>query len=131
MKQGTLRGFGTEYLTGAVPPVDMPYHIVALCRDEADAVSQCIAFAKARFGYTQLDVAKLCGWRSDNHLSAYKRGTAALTDDPRRWKRFAQVTGCNLLEQYQQSKDITGRMAGQVSDNERNKAMLAAMLRAA
>jgi hypothetical protein len=131
MKQGNLRGFGTEYLTGAVPPIDMPPDIVAICRNEADAIDRSIAFAKARFGYTQLDIAKLCGWKSDNHLSAYKKGTATLTDDPRRWKRFAQVTGCNLLEQYQEAKATTGRMTGQLSDNERNKAILAAMLRAA
>lgn len=126
MKQHLLRGFGASYLSGAVPPVDMPDEVVAMCDgDEAAAILHSINFAKARFGYTQLDIAKLCGWVSDNHLSAYKKGTA---DMPRKHHaRFAQVTGCNLLMQVRKLK----RQQGKQTANDRNEAVLAQMLRVA
>lgn len=129
MKQGNLRGFGAGYLSGATPPADMPDEVVTLCRSEADAILHSINYAKARFGYTQLDIAKLCGWKTDNHLSAYKRGKAQLTDDDQRWHRFAQVTGCNLLAQYQARHALTRR--GHETANELARAVLAQMLRAA
>lgn len=129
MKQGHLRGFGRPYLSGAVAPVEMPDAVVTLCKTEADAIGHSINFAKARFGYSQLDIAKLCGWRSDNHLSAYKRGVAPMPEKRRR--SFAQVTGCALLAQYELRQQTLREASGQLTENERARAVLAAMLMAA
>lgn len=125
MKQHSLRGFGESYLTGATPPADMPEHIVGLCKSEADAILHSINYAKARFGYSQRDVAKLCGWRTGSHLSDYKAGREEM---PRKhWQRFAQVTGCNLLRQYRQRL----RLIGHETSADRNAAIVEQMLRAA
>lgn len=125
MKQHLLRGFGAPYLSGAVPPADMPDEVIAMCSSEADAIAWSINYAKARFGYTQRDIAHLCGWRSDNHLSAYKKGGEEM---PRKRRaRFAQVTGCNLLSQYLRRN----RQNGRDTANDRAEAVLALMLRAA
>jgi len=126
MKQANLRGFGASYLTGAVPPIDMPDDVVTLCRSEADAILHCINFGKARFGYTQLDIAKLCGWSSDNHLSSYKRGAAAMP--AKHHDRFGHVTGCNLLTQYLRRQETIAELTGTVTANKRNEAVLARML---
>jgi hypothetical protein len=126
MKQGTLRGFGASYLTGAKQPADMPDDVVTLCKSEADAILHSINFAKARFGYTQLDIAKLCGWPKDNHLSSYKRGAARMPEKHR--ARFAHVTGCNLLEQYERRQETVRKASGQLTANERERAVLARML---
>ena len=61
----------------------MPDDVVTLCSSEAEAILHSIRFAQKRFGYTQLDIAKLCGWTSDNHLSAYKRGNAVMPEKRR------------------------------------------------
>jgi hypothetical protein len=127
MKQGILRGFGAPYLTGAVAPADMPDDVVTSCNSEADAIRWSIAFARKRFGYTQLDIAKLCGWDSDNHLSSYKRHAEVRMPDHRR-ARFAQVTGCNLLEQYTRRQETLAAMAGAVPANKRDEIAVARML---
>lgn len=126
MKQGTLRGFGASYMTGAMPPADMPDDVVTTCQNEADAIRRSIHFAQRRFGYTQLDIAKLCGWASDNHLSAYKRGLAAMPE--KHHARFVMVTGCALLTQYQRRQEVLAEMAGIVTPNRRDDAVLARML---
>lgn len=133
MKQHVLRGFGASYLSGATPPADMPDDVVTYCatseNPEAAAISLCIGYAKRRFGYRQIDVAKLCGWKSDNQLSAYAHGRAEMP--AKHYRRFAQVTGCNLLEQVQRRVLTGARLTGQISSNDRNRAALAAMLREA
>lgn len=129
MKQGVLQGFGAPYLTGAVPPADMPADVVTLCRNEADAIAHCINFAKARFGYTQLDIARLCGWKSDSHLSEYAHGAADMPG--KHYRRFALVTGCNLLAQFQRRAELVERVSGKETPNDRAKAVLARMLVAA
>lgn len=129
MKQANLRGFGASYLTGATPPTDMPDDVVTLCSSEAEAILHSIRFAQKRFGYTQLDIAKLCGWSTDNHLSSYKRGNATMPDKHR--DRFALVTGCNLLTQYMRRQEVLAELAGRVTPNKRNDAVLARMLEAA
>lgn len=130
MKQGILRGFGAAHLTGAEPPRDMSDDVVTFCMasdsPEATAIRLCIQYAKRRFGYRQFDVAKLCGWRSDNHLSSYARGTADMP--AKHYRRFAQVTGCNLLEQVQRRDELTTRLTGRETVNERDRAVLARML---
>lgn len=127
MKQEVLRGFGAPHLTGAVAPVDMPDDVVTLCHSEADAILRSINYAKARFGYTQLDIAKLCGWSSDNHLSTYKRNRHVPMPDKHR-RRFAIVTGCNLLEQYERRQETIRAASGTQTHNERERAVLARML---
>lgn len=133
MKQETLRGFGSAYLAGAMPPEDMPDAVVTMCiasdKPEATAIALSINYAKRRFGYRQIDIAKLCGWGSDNHLSEYKRGHAPMPGKHDR--RFAQVTGCNLLEQVQRRIDLSLGLAGPVTANERERIALALMLQAA
>lgn len=129
MKQGLLRGFGAGHLAGAVAPFDMPDEVVTLCKTEADAILWSINYATHRFGYTQRDIAKLCGWRGGNHLSSYARGAAAMPE--KRQRRFAQVTGCNLLEQHQRRLEIIAAMAGTTTPNSVEKTVLAMMLRAA
>lgn len=127
MKQELLRGFGSGYLTGAVSPSDMPDEVVTLCKSEADAIRYSINFAKRRFGYTQLDIAKLCGWGTDNHLSTYKKHAHVPMPDKHR-RRFAQVTGCNLLEQYERRQETIRAATGAITANERERAVLALML---
>ena len=130
MKQELLRGFGAPYLTGALPPNDMPDDVVTLCvasdNPEATAIRLCIKFAKRRFGYRQLDVARLCGWTSDNHLSSYAKGAAYMP--VKHYDRFAQVTGSNLLDQVQQRIALNARLDGKETENKRDEAALALML---
>lgn len=131
MRQGNLRGFGAAYLTGAMPPEDMPDEVVTLCvaseSPAAAAITLSIQYAKRRFGYRQLDIAKLCGWGSDNHLSEYKHGHAPMPD--KHCRRFAQVTGCNLLEQVQRRIDLSLGLSGPASANDRERIALALMFR--
>lgn len=133
MQQANLRGFGSEYLTGATPPQDMPDEVVTMCvasnAPEAAAIKLAIQYAKRRFGYRQLDIAKLCGWKNDNHLSSYKHDRAALPE--KHYKRFAQVTGCNLLEQVQARIELSLSLTGRNTENDRERIALAMMLRAA
>lgn len=133
MKQGNLSGFGTEYLSGAVPPQDMGDDVVTLCiasdNPEAFAICMAIQYAKRRFAYRQIDIAKLCGWTSDNHLSAYKKGLADMPS--KHYRRFAQVTGCNLLEQVQRRSELAVSLTGRTTTNDRERLALALMLRAA
>ena len=133
MKQELLRGFGASHLTGATPPTDMPDDVVTLCvasdNPEATAIRLSVLYAKRRFGYRQLDVAKLCGWKRDNHLSSYAKGAAYMP--VKHYDRFAQVTGCNLLEQVQQRIALNARLDGRESENKREEAALLLMLEAA
>jgi hypothetical protein len=130
MKQELLRGFGAPYLTGATPPSAMPDDVVTLCvssaQPEAAAIRLCIKFAKRRFGYRQLDIARLCGWERDNHLSSYAKGTAYMP--VKHYDRFAQVTGCALLDQVQQRIALNARLDGRESENKREEAALILML---
>jgi hypothetical protein len=133
MKQALLRGFGASYLTGAEAPVDMPDDVVTMCvasdQPEAVAIRLSIAYAKRRFGYRQIDIARLCGWKQDNHLSSYAKGAAYMP--VKHYDRFAQVTGCNLREQVQQRIALNARLDGRESENKREEAALLLMLEAA
>jgi len=130
MKQGTLRGFGHAHLTGATPPTDMTDDVVTLCatspQPEAAAIRLSIKYAKRRFGYRQIDIARMCGWKKDNHLSSYAKGAASMPE--KHFRKFAQVTGCNLLEQVQQRLSLTDHLAGRDSPNKRDEAALMQML---
>ena len=131
MKQGILRGFGTPYLTGALPPEDMDDDVVTLCiasdNPEASAIRLSIQYAKRRFGYRQIDIAKLCGWDTDNHLSSYHKGRADMP--AKHYRRFAQVTGCNLLEQVQRRSELAVSLSGRNTPNDRERLALAMMMR--
>jgi hypothetical protein len=131
MKQGVLKGFGAAYIGHAKAPVDMPDDVVTMCRGlEAAAITHSINYAKRRFGYTQLDIAKLCGWASDNQLSAYKKNPDVRMPSHRR-AVFAQVTGCNLLEQVRRRNEQQDELAGVLSPNKLNEAVVARMLEVA
>jgi|SRR4249919_162001 hypothetical protein len=130
MKQELLRGFGASYLTGATAPLNMPDDVVTLCvasdSPEASAIRLCIQYAKRRFGYRQIDIARLCGWTTDSHLSSYAKGAAYMP--VKHYDRFAQVTGCSLLEQVQQRIALNARLDGKESENKREEAALMLML---
>jgi hypothetical protein len=132
MKQANFKGFGASsamLVRQAVAPVEMPDEVVTLCRSEADAVTHSINFACARYGCTQMDIARLCGWAGDSYLSEIKRGRKAMPE--KRHLPFVQATGCALLTQYQRRQQIADRMAGKETANERNRAVLARMLQVA
>lgn len=130
MKQGILRGLGAPYLSGAEPPRDMPDEVLTRCQSEADAIRWSIEYARKRFGYRQIDIARLCGWRSDCHLSIYKRNPNVRMPTNRR-ARFAQVTGCNLLDQYTRRRDMLAELSAAHCQNTRDQLAVALMLRVA
>jgi hypothetical protein len=104
----------------------MPDEVVTLCRDEADAVTHSLNFAKARFGLTHQGVAIRCGWKSASYLSEIAHGTKKMPEE--RVDLFVKATGCNLLQQLIQRRRIEERIAGKETANERNRAVLARML---
>lgn len=130
MKQELLRGFGAPYLSGQLPPNDMPDDVVTLCassaQPEAAAIRLCIKYAKRRFGYRQLDIARLCGWEKDNHLSAYAKGTLFMP--VKHYDRFAQVTACALFDQVRKRVARNAELEGRDSENKREAAALDQML---
>lgn len=132
MKQELLRGFGAPYLSGQLPPEDMPDDVVTMCAaqemPEAVAIRLCLKYAKRRFGYRQGDVARLCGWARGNHLSHYAKGTEFMP--VKHYDRFAQVTACNLLDQVQKRVAANLKLAGQESANKQEDAALHVMLAA-
>ena len=87
MNQAVFDGFGPQGKLWRKPE-NMPGEVVALCKSEADAITWSINYARKRFGYRQIDIAKLCGWESDNHLSAYKKAPDG-SMPTNRWNRFA------------------------------------------
>ena len=136
MKQAVFSGFGAKgavYATPVIVPVNMPDEVVTLCvadkSPEAVAVAHSLNFARARFGYSQLDVAKRCGWGSASYLSEIAHGRKAMPET--RVENFVLATGCNLLGQVIHRKRIEERISGRETANERSRAVLAAMLRAA
>lgn len=133
MKQGKFKGFGAEsrgHLYPALTPVNMPDEVVTLCMADrnpaAAAVAHTLNFARARYGYSQLDVARMCGWKSASYLSEIARGTKAMP--ALKADRFVIVTGCNLLGQVIERQRLERRLAGAETPNERNRTVLARML---
>lgn len=129
MKQANFKGFGPTDKGGPLwrKPADMPDEVVTLCvadkHPQAVAIAHSLNFARARFGYSQLDVAKRCGWKSASYISEIAHGHKAMPED--RIERFLAATGCNLLEQVIYRQRIEERIAGKETSNERNRAVLA------
>jgi AraC-like DNA-binding protein len=113
-----------------MPPENMPEDVVTACESEADAIRRSIKFAKRKFGYRQIDIAKLCGLESDNHLSAYKKARDGSMPE-KHYDRFCQVTGCNLLAQYQARRDVIAGITGKQTQNDKDRALVERMLQVA
>lgn len=95
-------------------PMDAPVSEVIAVRSEADAVRKCLRIALHRYGRTQLEVAMLCGWKSDSCLSEIASETNKRAMPALRMRRFALATGCNLLEQYRERVEAERRGKGQL-----------------
>jgi hypothetical protein len=133
MKQANFKGFGASskgHVSPAIAPINMPDEVVTLCvadkNPQAVAVAHSLNFARARFGYMQLDIAIRCGWKSASYLSEIAHGHKTIPED--RIERFVVATGCNLLGQVIHRHRIEERIAGKETANERNRAVLACML---
>jgi hypothetical protein len=105
-------------------PLDAPLDIVLACLSEADAVRRCLRIALRRFGRDQQTIALMCGWKSDSCLSEAASETNARCIPTTRRERFAVATGCNLLAQYIERKEVERRLAGKLT--QRDAADLAA-----
>ncbi len=105
-------------------PLDAPLDIVLACVSEADAVRRSLRIAMRRYGRDQQAVAMLCGWKSDSCLSECASETNARNIPVTRRERFAVATGCNLLAQYIERKEVERRLAGKIT--QRDAADLAA-----
>jgi hypothetical protein len=138
MNQAVFQGFGPS--DHAVckwrPPVDMSDDVVTLCCQGNDrqaamaaAVVHSLNFARARYGFRQEDVAKRTGWESGSFLNEIAKGHKAMPEA--RIENFLLATGCNLLKQVIERKRLEERITGRETPNERNRAVLAAMLRCA
>lgn len=137
MKQANFSGFGARgqlCVSPAINPATMPDEVVTLCmasrNPEAAAVAHSLNFARARYGYSQADVAKRCGWKSQTYLSEIAKGRKSFPGGAPidRAAAFVQATGCTLLEQVRQRQRIETRLRGAETDNDRSRAVLARML---
>ena len=132
MKQAIFNGFGPTDEAGPLwrAPANMPDEVVTLCvadkNPQAVAVAHSLNFARARFGYSQLDVAIRCGWKSASYICEIAHGRKAMPEE--RIEAFVVATGCNLLGQVIHRHRIEERISGRESPNERAKAVLARML---
>ena len=99
--------------------LDAPDSAITLCRSEAHAVQICLTLAMRRYGRNQKTVAEMCGWSTDTCLSE-----AAKESNPRRIpktkrNRFANATGCNLLNQYIARKEAERLAGGKTTEQDR------------
>ena len=138
MNQVIFEGFGPtdQAVCKWRPPSDMPDEVVTLCCEGNDrlqamqaAVVHSLNFARARYGFRQEDVAKRTGWESGSFLNEIAKGHKAMPET--RVENFLLATGCNLLGQVIKRKQLEERITGRETPNERNRAVLAAMLRVA
>lgn len=116
------------WLSGVSAPLDVPDQVVTLCRSEAEAVAQCIEIARAKFGRSQADIARMCGWSSTSYLSEIRKGRKAMPSA--KAALFGYATGCNLLHQYRHRQEQMRALSGQVTENDRNRAAVAAVIAA-
>lgn len=119
MKQLSLQGV-TPF---ADAPMDAPEDVLLDCHSEAEAVRRCLEFAK-RHGITQKTVATFCGWKSSSYLSeiANPGNEKVMPEDKRR--RFAFITGWNLVDQWHAREELKKRLNGKQTENDRrNKAV--------
>lgn len=138
MKQAVFQGFGPsdQGVCQWRPPADMSDEIVTLCCKHndrraaiAEAVVHSLNFARARYGLLQEDVAKRTGWQSGSYLNEIAHNRKAMPET--RVENFVLATGCGLLKQVIDRKRTEARITGHETTNERNRAVLAQMLRTA
>lgn len=129
MKQANFKGFAASYIAAAMPPMQASEEVVALCRDEADAIAYSLNYAFKRFGLRQLDVAINCGWKSDSCLSDAKKRRRGFPEE--RLQLFGYVTGCTLLEQVIDRARGEKRRQGKETDNDRAEAAVELLIRSA
>jgi hypothetical protein len=126
MKQLTLQGV-TPF---ANTPIDAPDAVVTACKSEAQAVRECLAFARV-FGVTRLTVAKLCGWKRSSFLSEIASEGSGKNMPPKRIRKFTLATGNRLLEQYHERQEAIRALTGKQTDADLTKNAVAAMVAAA
>lgn len=98
-------------LSSLPEPMNAPDAVVASCKTEADAVRVSLGIAKRRYGRTQAEVAKLCGWKSDSFLSELKKNKGKTVPDMR-VRPFMYATGCCLLEQFHERLRTINTLTG-------------------
>ena len=126
MKQEIFRGFGpSDVGVGRWRmPVNQAPDIVALCADEAHAVRLSLDYAMRRFGQAQKDVAEQMGV-ARSRLSEWRKPERTMPEKHR--EAFVRATGCNLLAQHIEDVDARKRASGQMTQNERDRAIVALM----
>jgi hypothetical protein len=126
MKQLALQGV-TPF---ANDPIDAPDAVVTACKSEAQAVRECLAFAR-EFGVTQRTVAKLCGWKRCSFLSEIASEGNGKNMPPKKVRKFTLATGCRLLEQFHERQAAIRALIGKQTDADLTKHAVAAMVAAA
>lgn len=114
MKQLPLQGV-TPF---ADAPMDAPEDVLLDCTSEAEAVRRCLDFAK-KHGINQTTVASFCGWKSSSFLSeiANPENEKSMPENARR--RFAFITGWNLVDQWHEREELKKRLNGKQTENDR------------
>ena len=106
-------------LSSLPEPMPAPDAVVASCKSESDAVRLSLRIAKCRYGRTQSEIAKLCGWKSDSFLSELKKGCDKSMPDIR-LRAFLYATGCNLLEQFRERERLVNTLTGKPSQRDQD-----------
>lgn len=127
MKQLALQGI-TPF---APAPIDAPDEVVTSCQSEAEAVRNCIEFAREHRGMSLRAIAKACGWQGPSYLSEIAKEDNEKTMPEKRIGLFTLATGSRLLEQYHKRQETIRNLRGVATQQDRTKAAVAAMLRAA
>lgn len=135
MKQAEIKGLGSKgrgSVAPAIAPANMPDAVVAACKgSEAAAVRYSLMYARNKFGWNQLDVYRRSGWKGSgsSYLSEIAKGHKDMPEA--RVAAFLHATGCALLEQVRERARNDRAASGALTQNERDAAVLAEMLREA
>jgi hypothetical protein len=123
-----MKQAGFPWFNEAQAPRDVAAAFVLACTSQAEAVTQSLAIAKRLYGLTRKQVAKSCGWKSSSFLSEIAKGTDGKTMPEERIEAFCKATGCNLLAQYLDRVADQHRLAGKLTERERQDAIAAACI---
>lgn len=118
-----MKQAGFPFFNEAQAPRDVPAAYVLACTSQADAVSQSLAIAKRLYGLTRKAIAKNCGWKSPSFLTEIAKGTDGKMMPDERITSFCKATGCNLLAQYLDRVSDQHRLAGKLTERERQDAI--------
>jgi len=124
-----VKQLGFPILTSLPEPMMAPEPVVAACATESDAVRLSLRIAKIRYGRTQSEIARLCGWKSDSFLSELKKGGDKLMPDMR-VRPFLYATGCRLLEQFRDRQREYSALTGNPTQNDKDHLAASLCLRA-